>query len=43
MLLASLDAQWFYDSRVKMPQAENFFFKLQRKSQQTLLEHSAEF
>ena len=44
MLLARLDAQWSYDSRVEMPQAfENFFFKLRRKPQQTLLEYSAEF
>ena len=44
ILLKRLDKQWAYDSKVEMPtHFENFFFKMRRKRDQSILEYVTEF
>ena len=44
VLLARLDKQWQYDDRVETSNIfDNFFFKVQRKTGQTLMEYVTEF
>ena len=44
ILLKCLDRQWAYDAKVEMPtHFEQFFFKLRRKKDQSILEYTTEF